>query len=910
MLPGGPGLHARLVAWGVICAAITGIAPAADAQVRSPGTVPPGGTPPSPADFPTVSPVLQMLERLADDGVADPPFSSIDGSPHVDVLVRHRCADDAASDLPGLPSSNPTAESREAAPDDAAADEHILAVDMPWEGLEEMAAASCVVRVEPARLPGGTRALEETTRSTGIRAAHYRPGEHVDGFNSTIALLDSPVDVLHPAFFRPDAGRYRWIDVDGDGEFTPGTDAVDLDRDGVADDNETLRVLDATTAVELGDDVNNADGVFQADRDWLYMDTNDDGLRNAGRDEGFQEFDPAYAEPTFVADDVDRDRRLEVGEPLYRLGTSKIERVVRGDETYRRGDNLIEAASALPARTTHGTAVAGILVGGQLGFQRRVGVAPRAKLIVIGYPYEMEDSQPRHLRGLQIAEQQGADVFLSEWTNPFARPMDGSTNLEAAMGEAREESGLAQVVPVGNLNRSRKHLERRVEAGGSTDLSFDVPANLPVDDDGSGDGSSVDYIFGTLQWGGDAAIGFELAPPDGPTKAIPIDGSAVAFDETSVHSVRDRTPRGTRVLTFYLRTTEGAETGLPAGQWRFIAESAESSPTLYGRITDSRTGWNRGVGWSEPTPDVSTVSYPSTADAAFGVAAHAGRAPTGRPDVAIGDLRDFSGRGPRIDGEPVVDIAAPDNPFVPIAATEANRQAGWRRGEFRMFGGTSGAAPHVAGSFALFSESHPGRAPDFYETRLAERAGRTDLEPQPEAFPHPGWGSGKLATHRALFGGTPGPNTPPEARLSITREGGRAIFDATRSSDPDGDELEFRFDFDHDGDWETGWREEGRLEHPLSDIVDAGSEPAFARLEVRDSQGARSGALTELPTQPAASPGDTGLDTAGNGDAASQSGGRRADGCSPATGTAPGRIPVGFGLLATMCLVGWQRSNC
>jgi subtilisin family serine protease len=851
-----------------------------------------------------------MLERLAGDGVADPPFASIDGARQVDVLVRHRCAPDALDDLPHFPARESTSAIRGVPPLGDATEERVVAAEIPWEGLEDLTAPSCVFRVEPARMPGSTRALEETTRSTGIRAAHYRPGEHVDGFNSTIALLDSPVDVLHPAFFRPDAGRYRWIDVDEDEEFTPGTDAVDLDRDGVADRNEILRVLDATTAVERGDEFRNADGTFQADRDWLYMDVNDDGARNAGRAEGFREYDPAYAEPTFVADDVDHDTSLEVGEPLYRLGTSKIERVVRDDETYRRGDNLIAAASDLPPRSTHGTAVAGILVGGQLGFHRRVGVAPRAKLIVVGYPYEMEDSQPRHLRGLRVAEQQGADVFLSEWTNPFTRPIDGSTNLEAAMAEARDDRGLAQVVPVGNLNRSRKHLERRLEAGEPSDLSFEVPENLPGDDDGSDDSSSADYIFGTLQWRGETALGFEIALPNGPVKPIPIDGSAVDLDAADVYSVRDRTPRGTRVLTFYIRSPEDSTTGLPAGQWRFIAESADTSTTLYGRITDSRTGWDRGVGWSEPTADVSTVSYPATGDAAFGVGAHAGRSPTDRPDVDVGDLRDFSGRGPRIDGEPVVDIAAPDNPFVPVAATEVNLEAGWRRGGFRMFGGTSGAAPHVAGSFALFAESHPDRPPDFYETRLAERAGRTDLDPQPESFPHPGWGAGELATHRALFGSTPDPNTPPEARLTIGRDGTRVVFDATESSDPDGDELAFRFDFDHDGDWDTGWREDGRPERPLNEVVASSSDPAFARLEVRDLQGARSGALAELPRRSASGPGDTGMDTGREVDATSRSGGRHSRGCSAGTvGTPLGRIPLGFGLLATTCLVGWRRSN-
>jgi len=880
-----------------VCAAT-----AAPAQTRRPPTSVPGSPPtsvPSIVDSPRVSPTLRLLEDLAGDDVPDPPFASVDGAATVEVLIRHRCR---PTDTGAL------------LPDDGASfdlgGERIAATTVRWPTLDRLAATTCIRRVEPARLPGNLAPLEATTAETGVHSAHFRPDDQVDGEGTTIALLDSPVDILHPAFFRPDAGRYLWLDVDGDGAPTAGTDAVDLDRDGNPDHNETLQVLDATTVVDVASgDLTNDDGIFAPDRDWLYADMNGDRRRNAGRSEGFREADPAYAEPTFVADDVDRNGSLDPREALYRLGSSKIERLVRADQTYRRGENLISAVDdSLRARSLHGTSVAGVLVGGQLGFHRRVGVAPRADLVVFGYPREMEDEQTRHLEALDEAGRLGADVFLSEWTNPFVRPLDGSTNLEAAMQRAREQ-GLPQVVPVGNLNRAGKHLQRDLAAGASARLDFEVPAHV----EHRGERHEVGYAFGSFQWTADTPLQFALAPPGRDARRIPDGRQTLSFDSVDLHWSPDRTPEGTRMVTFYLRTADGIST-LPDGDWAFTVEGTDRPVTLYGRITDDHTGWAPGVGWANPRTDESTVSYPATAEAAVGVAAYAGRRPTGDETVDIGELRPFSGRGPRIDGHPVVDIAAPDNPFVPVAATPRVTDAGWGRSWFHLFGGTSGAAPHVAGSLALLRQAAPEATAATLEQRLFEQTERTDLAPSPDDLPDPGWGRGRLRTHRALYESDPPTNTVPSATLTVTVEETRAVFDGTASVDPDDDALTYRFDLDHDGRWETDWRSDGRLQRPVESLASRNS-PTVARLEIRDAHGARAGALADIPPESTGGDATAGADAcadAGPGgdvtaaDTASPGGSR-----SPCSSTPdhppPGRILLVFGLLALTSLVRLPR---
>lgn len=869
-----------------------------------------GPTPPSPVAPPgdfdhalpwdRISPTIDWLARIATDGVDDPAFGELDGSRGTDLLVRLSCPPGRAT-FEGLRSSGLEFADRGPIPPRPVGGGDVYAARIDWRALDRLAANPCIERAEPARLPGRLQPLRQTTERIGARAAHYRPSGQVDGKGTTIALLDSPVDILHPAFFQPDGGRFDWIDVDGDGEFESGVDAIDLDGDGRAESNETARLLEATTLREDNDrHLTNADGTYQTDRDWLYVDMNADQQRNAGPEAGFSESDPGYGEPLFVVDDVDRDRRLEPDEALYRLDSSKIERLVLDEQTFIRGENLIEAAGLeLPERATHGTAVAGVLVGGQLGFHKRVGVAPRADLVVFGGKRQLRADQTDHLEALDQAQSLGADVFLSEWTNPFLRPLDGSTNLESAMRRARQDD-LLQVVPVGNLNRSQKHILRKIPPSTSVDLDFQVPSSISV-----GEGPRrVDQIFGTLQWQGSADLTVDLQTPSGPAKTV-APGGTTTLQGVEIETALDRTPGGTAMLSFFIRSTGKSDemTALPVGDWRFTLGGVDTETTVAGRITDPHTGWNWGVRWREPTEDRMTVSFPATTPAVVGVAAYTGRSPTASDFAAVGDLRLFSGRGPNLLGESVVDIAAPDNPFVPLAATPEVRRASWGPAWFRMFGGTSGAAPHVAGGLALLRESAPAAAPAALESRLFDRAGRREIEVD---LPSPGWGHGRLQLHRALYDEPPADNRPPTATLTLRRTDKEIVFDGTASSDPDGDRLSYRFDLDHDGRWDTEWLDEGLIRRPINPA----SGRRLTRLEVRDSAGARHGALARFePADPEADTGptadvllrDTGADT-GNGPAA---GPERPPGCTCAPVT--GRISPLFHLLGVLSLIGWRR---
>ena len=80
--------------------------------------------------------------------------------------------------------------------------------------------------------------------TTRLNETFYdKDGNVLTGKGVVIGDVDSGVDVFHPMFFFADGGDYNWIDVNGDGRFTPGKDAVDLNNNNEADQSEILRFI-------------------------------------------------------------------------------------------------------------------------------------------------------------------------------------------------------------------------------------------------------------------------------------------------------------------------------------------------------------------------------------------------------------------------------------------------------------------------------------------------------------------------------------------------------------------------------------------------------------------------------------------------------------------------------------------
>ncbi len=289
-----------------------------------------------------------------------------------------------------------------------------------WEGLWRAAALSRVVRILPTfgyrplrPAPPPTDRSGREVEALQLSEAVY-PGGHGQGV--VVCDMDSGVDPFHPFFFRADGGAFAWLDTDSDGVFDPLVDGVDFNRNGRKDSGESLGVIKAPVLWldwYVGTQtLFNDEPTFLAGHDWLFQDENDDGMRNQGRQPPYGDAKPTFGEQLFVADDVNQNGRLDVGERVLALKTPKI-RAIRTPSTiggqasvYTRGQNLAQVPEPHPGAYDHGSMVLGTVAGGVPGVTRYLGIAPEAELL-------LASSRSNSLvTDLAWAQQQGAHIVL------------------------------------------------------------------------------------------------------------------------------------------------------------------------------------------------------------------------------------------------------------------------------------------------------------------------------------------------------------------------------------------------------------------------------------------------------------------------------------------------------------------
>jgi len=678
------------------------------------------------------------------------------------------------------------------------------------------------VRIQPTWQPVVLFPLEATRETIGSDLVNHSRRLGSTGKGVRIATLDSGIDPLHPHFFRANGPYFSWIDTNSNGVFDPGIDAIDLNSDGDAQLNEILRVM-KRSSIRPGQDPEPNTAAFRASHDWVFADLNRDGARNFGAEEGFGEDDPSYGEPLFVVDDLNNNGQLDVGEKLILLSVSKIASFDDGNRVFKRGVDLIEAVNSPTfPNAFHGTGVASILAGGQDRHHARVGIAPGAELLVysirnIDGEVTQDFSDSRPAAALESALENDVHIVLHEWTNPYTAAHDGSGPIPAMMDEAFAR-GVLQVNPVGNLNRSRKHVERSMSPGEDLVVDFQIG-------DGVEDGfEPYRVVYISLFWRAEHVPKFFLSAPDGQEVELSLDSTELAVGDSAVQATLQQSTRGTYHAKLYL-FSDGV---LEPGTWSVRIAEIQTQDQLTGRVTDFYSGWRPGVGWSEPTEDRGTLVFPSTTDSAIGVGAVSGRWPEGESF-----LRSFSGRGPRLDGAIGVDIVAPDDPFAAIALTPKLVEAGYQDGWFYAFGGTSGAAPHVAGTLALWKELWPQDSAQALKDRLLQTA--TEFDTGLWGAPgNPNVGFGRIDAFGGVFDELRPEMTSPPVFFAVW-EGERIEIET------DADDLEFALDFRYNGVLDVDWQSGTTMETP----VDVGEVRVLARNEYMTS-----GLVLYRPTTP------------------------------------------------------------
>ncbi len=754
-------------------------------------------------------------------------------------------------------------------------------------GLKALGRCAQVRQVDLDALLQRARPLDVTGAEVGAHAAWAArvKGVPLTGKGVVIGNIDGGINVFHPAFFRADGGLYAWLDVDNNGRFDPGTDAVDLNKNGKADAKETLDFVDAISVGRHGMPIlGTANGVYEPSRDWLYADANGNKKRDYGA--AFGDIVQTYGEQLFVAEDLDGDGKLDPEEKVVALKTSKIKATNNGGVVRKRGTDLTLTADG--HSVGHGIATSGVMVGGQRGRQKLVGLAPDAELM-------MAMSGTALTPSLIWLYQSGADVILHEYAPWTGYHLDGSSNHELLLDQAAK-LGAPQVTPAGNLGGAHKHMRATVPAGGSLLVPLTVPSSTP---------RIYYYMALTLLWRDvKADLQFSLKDATGRSNTLGYSTTSSApwgDGQTVYYSYRRDSARGTAMLMVYLLSgSQKSPKPLPAGAWMLTVKNAKGAGPvkLLGYVSDATSRWGKGVRFSAPqVSEEGIICWPATADSAITLGAYAGHvgSPWEYPITGdkAGDLRKYSGRGVRIDGKQIMDITAPDNPLAPYEKGH---------GAFRVFGGTSGAGPHVAAAAALLKQMSPKL--DGLAVRAALRKGAL-VDAQVGAVPSQTWGYGKLRVYRTLFGKDPAANTAPSVTIKVSglvNVGSKVTLTPEVVDVEDkAAQLKLRWDDGYDGTWDT-------KAGPVKARVVTFNKTGLARfkVQVEDSGGLLGEAAVLLSvkaagTRPDGGPvaGDGGATDAGAADAGQED--DEDDGCSCATAGDPARGLATLLLLLALC---------
>lgn len=637
-----------------------------------------------------------------------------------------------------------------------------------WDALAWLGGDGDIVQVESAWRPQHLPPLDVTRAQVQADVAWEvvnAAREHLTGEGITIADFDTGIDLYHPLFWRADGDTLRWIDADANGRFDAGTDAVDLDRDGVKDPGETLGVVEAPVFGGIENDA----ARYNARMDWLYGDRNGNGVRDAGPDHGFTEADPLFGEPVYITLDRNGNDALDPRERIVALRTCKVRAIHETSGTVRRrGVDLIASEGD---EYGHGTQVAGILAGGTPGCSRFAGIAPGAELLMGNNVYVGE---PPFIVSLETlipwARNEGADVMLYEDGEWVWNYLDGSSNVEAMIDELAAE-GIPQVVPSGNLATGHLHTRRRVPALGTADAVIVEPLPPP--------GAEPVVMWPSLLWRGRTDdIAVVLEAPDGSRLALEGRGEFETLGAWVVYSYLSRSPRGTAKMDIQVMAGPGGAT--LAGYWEFGLENrTDHAIDVHGYTWDNLSSWSGFGIWSPAVDEMNTsVTWPATADSAITVGSYRPR--------GLQVHNDFSGRGPRIDGTPVMDLSAPGT----FVYTPAPREIAGAIGGYGAFGGTSAAGPHVAAGLALLRQLRPGDRPGDLLKSLRANAAHDALT---GAVPNETWGWGRLRLMEAIapfaHGGAAGATSDSAAAGSTTGGGPARALRVEVAPNPGGGEL-------------------------------------------------------------------------------------------------------------------------
>lgn len=554
-----------------------------------------------------------------------------------------------------------------------------------------------------------------------------KSGNPLTGKGVIIGDVDSGIDVFHPMFFFADGGEFTITDVNGDGVLTIGEDGVDLNGDGKIGSGEILRyqeIHDNTWGMlgSMGQQTNKYNPEF----DFLYVDLNGNKKRDFGPAAGFSENDPSYGEQFFISIDANKNGKIEAGEKIVGLKTSKIRSVRQRDDVIRRrGVDLIMTEED---KNGHGTGVAGLIIGGHYGVQKIHGIAPDAEMVFSSIRY---DYTPRFVRNFPelfgFLRDEKVNILLiedGEWMWEF---MDGSSPEEEILNQMARD-GVTIVGGAGNMSGGNMVLIDQLKTGKSVTYTASC-SGKPDEDVKKNDG-----VFFSFLWRDpESKIKFEVETPDGKSTGELAEGSGILkTGQYKIFYSREVSPKGTVMMKFGASTQDS---DIVRGKFK-IKITSDKDQELRGYVVDVTQSWSGNARWinSNAITDESNICFPSTADSCMATGAYVYN--VGWMDV-VGDLASYSSKGYNITGKLGVDITGPGHSTF---STEKDNS-------YQIFSGTSSAAPHVVGAAALLLQYDPSLTHEKIRMILLNSARKDNFTGD---VPNSSWGYGKLNIEGAI----------------------------------------------------------------------------------------------------------------------------------------------------------------
>ena len=523
-------------------------------------------------------------------------------------------------------------------------------------------------------------------------------GQTVDGSGVLVAVIDTGASWLHPSFWRVYPAQFDFI-------FQASNYYLDLNGDGNPDPNEgPIRSVDGGLSGSF----------FTYANDYMFIST--DGDNN---------FDYADGDRWIGGIDGDHDNLIDlVSESGVIMNISKVAILYDqfSSNVYVRDVNLTDAISVGDSHYTfHGTHVASTIAGGQIGFTSFVGVAPGADLLIIRSPLNSADI----LDGVNFAIENDADIINMSFSS-YLGFLDGTDPEDQLITEAFLNYGILTTAAAGNLGTRDKHARFAVPVSDSNAALLRIN-NLP---------DTNPYL--SLLWQStDRDEHIILTPPGG----TPVDlgqfsdiaGSSFQLDtdNLSAYIFCEISPRGMNNIIVQVSQQDHFWAN---GNWGVTVTNPEGEDIWVDGYAWDGNWHSTYMTWLNCTEDLRTISSPATSDFAIAVSSYS---------EGTNSISSTSSRGPRIDGAPKPNVAAPGVSIRAAWGDFLSDDTLWTVKE-----GTSMASPHVAGTLALICQAEGDEDPWMQYSALVNGAGGINNHYD---IPQNDWGHGLIDAGKSVM---------------------------------------------------------------------------------------------------------------------------------------------------------------